>query len=386
MRAVTLAVVTLLIATGQAFAQEVSELPVPTGGNGRSQRSEVSQWIGPVKVSIGYHSPSVGRDGDDRSGHIWGELVRYGFSDEGFGPSHAAPWRAGANETTTISFSHDVRVEGKDLKAGTYGLFVEVEPGGPWTWIFSRAASGWGSYQYDPQDDVLRVPATPRDAPPTEYLTYGFESRREDSAVAFLQWEKKSLPLRIEVPDVNAIYVAEMRQRLLGWPGFKYQDWQEAAQFCADHKINLDEALVWADRAIHEPFRGAALGREDFSTLSTKADVLAALGRSGEADALMDRALQMPGTSMIEVHFYATGLLAAGRKERALAVFQLNQRRHPEEPFWTSLGLARAYGALGEKAKAIAAWEVALRRVPPSQRANVPRFEKSLAALKKGAS
>jgi transglutaminase-like putative cysteine protease len=39
---------------------------------------------------------------------LWGDLVKYGMFDDGFGPSKAAPWRAGANETTTISFSHDV--------------------------------------------------------------------------------------------------------------------------------------------------------------------------------------------------------------------------------------------------------------------------------------
>jgi hypothetical protein len=43
-------------------------------------------------------------------GKIWGEVVHYGFIDQGFGTSKAAPWRAGANENTTISFSHDVKI------------------------------------------------------------------------------------------------------------------------------------------------------------------------------------------------------------------------------------------------------------------------------------
>ena len=50
-------------------------------------------------------------------------------------------------------------------------------------------------------------------------------------------------------------------------------------QFCADSKINLEEALLWADKAINGPFRGATVGHEDFSTLSTKAAVLEAMGR-----------------------------------------------------------------------------------------------------------
>src|SRR3569832_1145195 len=98
-----------------ASAQELSELTQPP--NGLNQKAEVSQWIGPVKVTIAYHSPNVhgGGNGADRTGHIWGELLNYGFFDEGFGPSHATPKRTGANESTTITVSHDVKIGGKDL-------------------------------------------------------------------------------------------------------------------------------------------------------------------------------------------------------------------------------------------------------------------------------
>src|SRR4051812_25326940 len=94
---------------GAAFGQQQPGLSVPAGGNGVSQRAEVSQWVGPVKITIDYHSPAVHRRGADRSGHIWGELVPFGFFDDGHGPSTATPWRAGANESTTITLSHDVK-------------------------------------------------------------------------------------------------------------------------------------------------------------------------------------------------------------------------------------------------------------------------------------
>src|SRR5690242_19080934 len=91
--------------------------PIATPPSGGNQKSRVTQWIGPVEVSITYNSPDVtAPDGKSRKGHIWGELVHYGYIDQGFGSSKAAPWRAGANEKTTISFSHDVKIQGKDLK------------------------------------------------------------------------------------------------------------------------------------------------------------------------------------------------------------------------------------------------------------------------------
>jgi hypothetical protein len=376
--------VTLLAAvmhSGAAVGQELSELSIPP--NGLNQKSEVSQWIGPVKITIAYHSPNVhgGGSGADRTDHIWGELLKYGFFDEGFGPSHATPWRAGANESTTITLSHDVKVGGKDLRAGTYALFLDIEPSGPWSWIFSTQI-GWGAYQYDAKFDALRVPVTPETAPYTEFLTYGFDERRPDSAVASLQWEKKRIAFRIDVPNVKQIYVDEMRKELLAWPGFDYRNWQNAAQFCADNKINLDEALVWADRAINEPFRNAAQGREDFYTLRTKASVLRAMGRDAESETVMDKAAALPGSPVMGIHQYGLSLLATGKKEKAFDLFRMNRRVHPDDTFVTYVGLARGYTAVGDKKNAIANWEIALRNIPENQKQNLAVYEQALRALK----
>lgn len=375
-----LAVVMILVFATMIAAQETSELSTPP--NGDNQHATVSQWIGPVKISIDYHSPKVHHpDNNDRTGHIWGEVVHYGFVDEGFGPTKAAPWRAGANESTSITFSNDVKIEGKDLKAGTYALFLDVEKTGPWNWVFSNHL-GWGSFQYDPQDEALRVPVTPEEAPFTEFLTYGFDDRRSDSAVAYLQWEKKRIPFKIAISNVNQLYVAKMRQDLESWAGFNYQDWQSAAQFCADNKVNLEEALQWADKAINGPFRGATIAHEDFSTLSTKAAVLEAMGRESDADALIEKALHLPGTDAYSVYAYGMGLLGRGKKDRAMKIFVFNQQQHPQDKFWTSLGLARGYTAIGDKKNAIANWEVVLHNVPSNLSNRTAAYEASLKKLK----
>lgn len=239
-----------------------------------------------------------------------------------------------------------------------------------------------GSYQYDPRRDALRVPVTPQEAPFTEFLSYGFDERRPDSAVAFLQWEKKRIPFKVEVPNVNELYVAKMRQQLESWPGFRYEDWQSAAQFCADNKINLEEALIWAEKAISTPFRGATVGHEDFSTLQTKAAVLTAMGRDADAEAVMRKALHLPGTDSYSIYAYAVGLLRNGKNSKAMEVFKVNQQQHPEEKFWTFLGLARGYTAIGDKRNAIASWETVLKNVPASFTSRTPAFEQALKKLK----
>jgi len=353
-------------ATGQALTQPPS---------GENQKSKVIQWIGPVQVSIAYSSPDVhAPNGDDRKGHIWGELVHYGYIDQGFGSSKAAPWRAGANENTVITFSHDVKVEGKDLKAGSYGLFLALAKEGPSTWIFSRNTTSWGSYFYDEKEDALRVATTLVDAAYTENLTYGFEDRKLSSALAYLQWENKRVPLKIEVPNVNDLYVSKIREELRSYPGFDYRNWSTAAQFCAQNKINLEEALTWADQAMSPSIGGV----EEFSTLSTKASVLMALGKNAEAEVAMDKAIKIPNTPVGSIHQYGRTLLAAGKKEKAMEIFQFNAKSHPEDKFTPNVGLARGYTALNDKKNAIKYWELAIKNIPENQKGSQSFYEGEL--------
>jgi len=358
----------------QLFAQ--LSLP-PSGGN---QKSTVTQWIGPASVSITYSSPDVhGPNGEDRKGHIWGELVHYGFIDQGYGTSKAAPWRAGANENTIITFSHDVKIEGQPLKAGTYGVFLDVEKEGPWTWIFSNNSTAWGSYFYNPKEDALRVKVTPVDAPYTEWLTYGFDDRQQTTAIAYLQWENRRVPFKIEIPNSNDIYVNTLRGQLEGSiMGFTNGPWMAAAQFCAQNKVNLDEALRWADNAISGNF----IGVEDFNSLQTKALVLQAMGRDADADAVMDKAIKLPSATVMAVHQYGRQLLASGKNQKAMDVFKMNRQMHPGDTFTTYVGLARGYAALDDKKNAIKNWELAIKNIPKEQEGNKGAYEAELKKLK----
>jgi tetratricopeptide (TPR) repeat protein len=348
----------------------------PSGDN---QKASVTQYIGPVSVTINYSSPDVhAPNGEDRKGKIWGELVHYGFIDQGFGPSKAAPWRAGANENTTITFSHNVKINGKDLAAGTYGLFLDVEQQGEWSWIFSNNSKSWGSYFYDPKEDALRVATTPAESPYTEYLTFNFESREPQSAVAVLQWENKKVPMKIEVPNINDVYVNIMRDQLRGDLGFDHQNLMAAALFCASRKTNLEEALAWADRAISQPY----FGREEFESLQTKAMVLRAMGKDADADAIMNKAINHQTATVQAIHQYGRMLLGDGKKEKALEVFKLNRQKHPEDTFVTYVGLARGFTAVGDKKNAIKNWEVAIKNLPAERKQELKFYEDELKKLK----
>jgi predicted Zn-dependent protease len=110
--------------------------------------------------------------------------------------------------------------------------------------------------------------------------------------------------------------------------------------------------------------------------------VLRAMGRDEDADGVMDEAVAMAGAPVIGIHQYGTALLAAGKKDKAMAIFRQNRQRHPDETLVTYVGLARGYTALGDTRNAIANWEIAIKNIPESQKANLPVYEQALKALK----
>jgi hypothetical protein len=311
---------------------------LPDAGN---KRASVSEQVGITDVIINYNRPHVKK----REGHIWGELIPVGYVYQGFGTSKAAPWRAGANENTTIEFSTDVKIEGQTLPAGKYGFFVAYDPK-ECTLIFSKNSTSWGSFFYKQDEDALRVKVKPIPADKSvEWLKYEFTDQTPARAMVQLQWEKLIIPFKIDVDVVNT-QLASFRKELRSEKGFTWESWNQAALYCAQNKTNLDEALLWADTATSVNFGGS----QSFQSWSTKAMVLDSLGRSTEAAAAMKKAL--PFGSMNELYFYARNLTRNKKGREAFEIFKMDYDKHPNE-FLTNAGMARGYSAIGDYKKAL---------------------------------
>ena len=124
---------------------------------GFNPRATISEEVGITSITIKYSRPGV----KGREGKIWGNVVPKGFGAFNFFTgSMTRPWRAGANEATLISFEHDVRIEGKDLKAGSYAFYMATGTDSV-TLIFSKQTESWGSFYYKQTEDVLRVNVKP---------------------------------------------------------------------------------------------------------------------------------------------------------------------------------------------------------------------------------
>jgi hypothetical protein len=348
----------------------------PSGDN---NKSIVTQYIGSiVKVTVAYSSPNVhGPDGSDRTGKIWGTPVaHYGLIKQGFGLDNPSPWRAGANESTTIEFSKDVVIDGKPLSAGKYGLFLLLAESGPWTWIFSKNTSGWGSYFYDEKEDVLRVETTPKDHVYTEWLTYEFTDRETDHATLELQWELKSIPMHISVPNIKDLYITQLDKEFQGSTSFTAANFTDAAEWLLQEDYNLPKALEWVNRGIETPF----FGRSDFRSLTTKAQILMKMNKGEEAMASIEKAIHMPDANAGQIHQLGRSLIGIGKKEEALKIFQANYDMN--KGAWpTNVGMARGLSALGRYDEAVKYATAALAEAPDEQnRSNVTRMIEKLQA------
>ena len=348
----------------------------PSGGN---QKSMVTQHIGPlVKVTIAYSSPDVtASNGDDRKGKIWGQLVPHGFTKQGFGLNNPAPWRAGANEATVIKFSHDVMVEGKPLKAGKYAFFVATAEPGPWTVVFSKNYSGWGSYFYEEKDDALRVEVNPKESEYHEWLTFEFIDRQPNSTTFALKWENISLPVKVEVPNNNDLIVENLKKELIGQKGFTWTNLNAAANFCLQNNTHLEQGLTWADQSIS----GAFVGNENYTTLSTKAQILQQMKKTDEAVKIMDKAVKHATATVFQIHSYGRTLINQGQKEKALEMFEYNMERFGD--VWpVRVGMARGLAANGKYKEALQHAKIAHERAPDQLNKNA--LEAAIGKLEKG--
>lgn len=316
----------------------------------RSQYAEVTQKIGVTGITIKYSRPLV------NNRKIWDGLVPYG-----------KVWRTGANTNTTISFSDPVIIEGKPLDRGIYGLHT-IPNADAWTIIFSKNSTSWGSFTYDQTEDALRVNVKSKPADMHNALTFEFDELRPDSATVALKWEKIEVPFKIAV-DVHEMVRESLKKQFRTLSRYTWISWNDAANYLLAEKIDLNDALAYANKSIENEDR--------FENEITKSKVLTALNRKDEAASAQKKALDI-GTPL-QVHQFALELMAAKRSDEASGIFRENANKHPELWFVRE-GLARMYSARGKFDEARNEIRAALATAPANQQSDLNELLKRLEA------
>lgn len=221
--------------------------------------------VGISTIEVVYHRPAV------KGRAIWGGLVPYG-----------EVWRLGANDATTIELSHPAKVAGRDVPAGTYGLFA-IPGSEAWTIILNKRPKQWGAYFYKAEEDLLRFEVKPEAGLVTEWMTLTLTPVTRERVTVDFAWEKLRFSFPVEF-DVDGIVWAHYDAGLAD-PKADWAAYQTAAHYAVQRKQRLPEAMKWIDKAI-------AL-QESFWNYETKARLLHLEGKTAEAIPLLEKALAL---------------------------------------------------------------------------------------------
>ena len=244
-----------------AMAQSAQKLEFPQP----SPASTLKQKVGLTDVEFNYSRPSAkGRE-------IWGNVVPYG-----------QVWRTGANAATKLVFSTKVKLNGKEIPAGTYVLLT-VPNKDEWSVMINKNVEQTGPYKYDAAGNVAEFKAKPvKLAQSVETFTIDMQNLRESAGDLTISWGNLAVPLKLEVDFIDQLY-ADIEKTMAGDGKDKPYFW--AAAFYNAHDHELEKAKKWIDQAIAE--------KEAFYIVHQKAQILKKLGDKAGAKAAAERSLEL---------------------------------------------------------------------------------------------
>ncbi len=253
-----------------------------------SQRQEIMQTVGDTKISIVYHRPNT-----NGRANIFGctssDVVPIGGKTYDCLVPNGQVWRTGANENTTFEVSNEVKINGQTLPAGKYGLHT-IPNKDEWIVIFNKVNTEWGSYKYDVKQDQLRVTVKPATAETLETMSLGFENVKMSTAEVVVRWDKVRVPFTVDIGDMKPRVLAYIREQMKTVKAEDFGSQTTGARYVYDNKMtaNYAEAIGWIDALLQK--------RETVNALALKANLLADSGKTVEAIAAGEKALQLAQT------------------------------------------------------------------------------------------
>ena len=195
-----------------------------------SPATKIMQMVGLTEIEVQFSRPSM------RGREIFGNLVPYDKI-----------WRTGADNSTKISFTTDVMVDGNTIKAGTYSIF-SIPNQNEWMIMFYSDVELWGVPR-DWSDDKIVFSSTYKvnKINPVETFTISFDDLTNNDVNMSISWEKSSVDIKIDVPT-RSMVEKDINNVLNDNP--KASDYYAAAVFYRQENVNLSQALLWMNKAI----------------------------------------------------------------------------------------------------------------------------------------
>jgi hypothetical protein len=147
------------------------------------------QFAGGKSVVIQYSQPKVKDPQTGQPRTIYGGLVPWG-----------EPWRAGANEATSLVTDTDLTIGDTKVPAGSYTLYIQPEQNGPWKLIVNKTTGQWGIPYPGEASDLARIDMQTSELPTAvPQFTISFAKGSGDSATLNFDWATT----RASVPITN---------------------------------------------------------------------------------------------------------------------------------------------------------------------------------------
>ncbi|WP_410005617.1 DUF2911 domain-containing protein [Aequorivita nionensis] len=192
---------------------------------------KIEQKVGLTDVTLEYSRPSM------KGRTIFGGLVPYD-----------AMWRTGANANTKITFSENVEIGGKSVKAGSYAIFTK--PGASnWEVYFYSDTNNWGTPEkWDDSKVAAQVSVQAYPMPMNiETFTMSFDELKNDSAMLGILWEKTYVGVPIKFGTDKA--VSDNIQKVMNGPSAN--DYYAAAVYYLETGKDINQAKTWIDKSIN---------------------------------------------------------------------------------------------------------------------------------------
>ena len=219
-----LAIAALSFSSLNTQAQQL-KVPAP------SPLQTVKQNFALGDVTIEYSRPAV------KGRVIFGDVVPYGKI-----------WRTGANATTKITFSDDVKLEGMDVKAGTYGLYTIPNKDSWDIMLYKDLTLGGNVADYKQENEVLRFKVKPTTLnTKMESLTINLADVTPTTATFEILWENTRVPMKLTA-DIDAKVMKNIDATVTG----DNRPYFQAASYYYENNKDLKQASVWIDKALEQ--------------------------------------------------------------------------------------------------------------------------------------
>ncbi|MEC3966889.1 DUF2911 domain-containing protein [Flagellimonas halotolerans] len=218
----------LLFAVSMCFSLEAQiQTPAP------SPASTLEQKVGLTDVTVKYSRPAM------KGRKIFGDLVPFD-----------AIWRTGANENTTITFSDDVTVQDKPLKAGTYAIYTRPNEA-VWDVFFYTDTDNWGIPQeWDASKVAATVKVETMEIPmPIESFTITIDDLHNNGGTLGIMWENTYVGVDFIVPTAKKA-IKSIEETMANKEDLKANDYFAAGSYYFSEGMNMEQAKEWVDKAV----------------------------------------------------------------------------------------------------------------------------------------